>query len=142
MTLTKKMVIDWMSNYRLVAKNEKGLTVNFDAPTHFGGEESALSPMENVLASLAACSSIHLISLLNEQGQKVSGYSVEVQAVRDEEPPRTFTKIHIHYFIKGNNLDKEVVKNAVETAEGNQWSVGTMLKKAVPIISTFKIIKD
>jgi uncharacterized OsmC-like protein len=68
MTLTKKMVIDWKSNYRFVAKNEKGLTVNFDAPIHFGGEESSLSPMENVLASLAACSSIHLMSLLNEQG--------------------------------------------------------------------------
>ena len=142
MTLTKKMVIDWKGNYRLVAKNEKGLTVNFDAPIPFGGEESALSPMENVLASLAACSSIHLISLLNEQGQKVSGYSVEVQAERDEEPPRTFTKIHIHYLIKGSNLNRTVIKKAVETAEGNQWSVGTMLKKAVPITSTFKIIKD
>lgn len=82
MTLSKKMGIDWKGNYRLVAKNEKGVTVNFDAPIPFGGEESALSPMENVLASLAACSSIHLISLLNEQGQKVSGYSVEVQAER------------------------------------------------------------
>jgi hypothetical protein len=42
MTLTKKMVIDWKSNYRFVAKNEKGLTADFDAPKHFGGEESAL----------------------------------------------------------------------------------------------------
>ncbi len=142
MTLTKKMVIDWKGNYRLVAKNEKGLTVNFDAPTHFGGEESALSPMENVLASLAACSSIHLISLLNEQGQKISGYSVEVKAERDEEPPRTFTKIHIHYLIKGNNLNWTIVKKAVETAEGNQWSVGTMLKKAIPITSSFEILKE
>jgi putative redox protein len=142
MTLTKKMVIDWRNNYRFVAKNEKGLTVDFDAPIHFGGEESALSPMENVLASLAACSSIHLISLLNEQGQKVSGYSVEVQAERAEEPPRTFTKIHIHYSIKGSNLNRTVVKKAVEKAEGNHWSVGTMLKKAVIITSSVKIIED
>jgi putative redox protein len=130
MTLTKKMVIDWKGNYRFVAKNEKGLAVNFDAPIPFGGEASALSPMENVLASLAACSSIHLISLLNEQGQKVSGYSVEVQSEREEEPPRTFTKIHIHYIIKGRDLNSKVVKSAIETAEGNYWSVGTMIKKS------------
>jgi putative redox protein len=142
MTLTKKIVIDWKGNYRFTAKNEKGLTVNFDAPIHFGGEESALSPMENVLGSLAVCSSIHIISLLNEQRQKVSGYSVEVQAERDEKPPRTFTKIHIQYIIKGINLSRTVVKKALETAEGNHWSVGTMLKKAVTITSSFKIIKD
>ena len=142
MTLTKKMVINWTSNYRFVAKNERGLTVNFDAPKPFGGEESALSPMENVLASLAACSSIHLISLLKEQKQKVSGYSVEVQAEREEEPPRTFTKIHIHYIIKGSDLDRSLVKTAIETAEGKHWSVGTMLKKAVPITSSFEILKD
>jgi putative redox protein len=67
---------------------------------------------------------------------------VEVQAERVEEPPRTFSKIHIHYIIKGSNLNRTVVKKAVETAEGNHWSVGTMLKKAVPITSSFKIIKD
>jgi hypothetical protein len=43
------MVMDWKGNYRLVAKNKNGLTVSFDAPKCFGGEESSLSPMENVL---------------------------------------------------------------------------------------------
>ena len=141
MVLSKKMVIDWKGNYRFVAKNEKGLSVNFDAPIFFGGEESALLPMENVLASLAACSSIHLISLLEKQEQKVSGYQVEVNAEREEEPPRTFTKIHIHYIIKGSTLNRGVIQNAIETAEGNYWSVGTMLKKAVPITSSFELLE-
>jgi putative redox protein len=136
------MVIDWNGNYRFVAKNEKGLKVNFDAPIAFWGAESALSPMENVLASLAACSSIHLISLLKEQEQKVTGYYVEIHAERQEEPPRTFTKIQIHYIIKGINLNNAVVQKALETAEGNYWSVGTMLKKAVSITSSFEILKD
>lgn len=142
MSSSKKMVIDWNGHYRFVAKNEKGLKVNFDAPIAFGGAESALSPMENVLASLAACSSIHLISLLKEQEQKVTGYYVEIHAERQEEPPRTFTKIQIHYIIKGINLNNAVVQKAVETAEGNYWSVGTMLKKAVSITSSFEILKD
>lgn len=104
------MVMDWKSDFRFVAKNEKGLTVSFDSPIFFGGEESALSPMENVLASLAACGSIHVISILGEQKQKVSGYSVEIQGQRKEEPPRTFTKIHIKYIIKGNDVDESCQK--------------------------------
>ena len=52
MTFPNKMVLNWNGNYRFTAKNQKGLTVSFDAPLFFGGEESAPSPMENVLASL------------------------------------------------------------------------------------------
>ena len=51
MSATKKMVVEWKGNLRLQANNEKGLTVNFDAPKEHCGEETALSPMENVLAS-------------------------------------------------------------------------------------------
>ena len=41
-----------------------------------GREETALSPIENVLASLAACSSFHVLIILKKKRQKVSGYSV------------------------------------------------------------------
>jgi uncharacterized OsmC-like protein len=70
MTFSNNMVLEWKGNYRFVAKTQKGLTVGFDAPLFFGGEESAPSPMENVLASLAACSSIHVISKLKKTGTK------------------------------------------------------------------------
>ncbi len=80
------MVLNWNGNYRFTGKNEKGLTVNFDAPLFFGGEESAPSPMENMLASLAACSSIHIVSLLTKQEQKITDYSVEITGERKEEP--------------------------------------------------------
>jgi hypothetical protein len=39
MSSTKKMVVEWKGNLRLEGKNEKGLTVNFDAPIPHGGEE-------------------------------------------------------------------------------------------------------
>ena len=67
MSSVKKMVVEWKGNYRLEGKNEKGLTVNFDAPKEHGGEETALSPMENVLASLAACSSFHVLTILRKE---------------------------------------------------------------------------
>ena len=54
------MVLDWQGNYRFITKNEKWLSVSFDAPMPNGGEETALSPMENVLASLAAAAVIML----------------------------------------------------------------------------------
>ena len=140
MSSIKKMVVEWKGNYRLEAKNEKGLTVNFDAPKEHGGEETALSPMENVLASLAACGSFHVLTILRKKRQKVSGYSVEATAERREDPPpRVFLKIHLKYIVKGENISPEAVESAIKLSEEKYCSVGGMLQKAVPITSSFEI---
>ena len=142
MPSTKKMVLNWLENYRFTAKNEKGLSVNFDAPRQFGGEETALSPMENVLASLAACSSFHVTTILKKKRQNFSGYSVEIEAERRDEPPRIFTNIHIKYFIKGKNINKEAVESSIRIAEEKYCSVGGMLKNTAKITSSYQIIDE
>jgi putative redox protein len=142
MPSTKKMVLNWLGNYRFTAKNEKGLSVNFDAPRQFGGEETALSPMENVLASLAACSSFHVTTILRKKRQNFSGYSVEIEAERRDEPPRIFTNIHIKYFIKGKNITKEAVESSIRIAEEKYCSVGGMLKNTAKITSSYQIIDE
>ena len=139
----KKMVVDWKGNLRLTAKNEKGLSVNFDAPIPHGGEETALSPMENVLASLAACSSFHVLTILKKKRLNVIGYSVEATAERREDsPPRVFTKIHLKYIVKGENITPNAVETAIKLSEEKYCSVGGMLEKALPITSSFEILKE
>ena len=106
------MALNWITKYQMEAKNEKGLTVKFDATLTHGGEESALSPMENVLANLAECSSFYVITILKKKRQNLTQYTVEATAKRREEPhPRVFTKIHLKYLIKGQNINPEAVKN-------------------------------
>ena len=143
MVSTKKMVVEWKGNYRLEARNEKGLSVNFDAPILHGGEETTLSPMENVLASLAACSIFHVLTILKKKRQKLTGYSVEATAERREDPPpRVFTKIHLKYIVKGENIAHEAVESAIKLSEEKYCSVGGMLKKAAPVTSSFEIINE
>jgi putative redox protein len=139
----KKMILEWKTNYQLEARNEKGLSVKFDAPITHGGEETALSPMENVLASLAACSSFHVLTILKKKRQKISSYTVEATAERREDPPpRVFTKIHLKYVVKGQNIDPEAVKKAVQLSEEKYCSVGGMLKKAVEISSSYETLQE
>jgi putative redox protein len=143
MSSVKKMIVEWKGNYRLEAKNEKELSVNFDAPIPHGGEETALSPMENVLASFAACSSFHVLTILKKKRMKVTDYSVEATAERREDPPpRIFTKIHLKYIVKGENITPEAVASAIRLAEEKYCSVGGMLQKAVPISSSFEILSE
>jgi len=140
---SKKMVVEWKGNMRIEGRNEKGLIVNFDAPIKHGGEETALSPMENVLASLAACSSFHILTILKKKRQQVTGYSVEAMAERREDPPpRVFTRTHLKYRVKGENISPQAVESAIKLSEEKYCSVGGMLKKAVDITSSFEIAEQ
>ena len=78
---TKRIVLNWITNYQLQAENEKGIKVKFDAPITHGGEETALSPMENVLASLAACSSFHVLTILKKKIVSPSPRSIIINEV-------------------------------------------------------------
>jgi putative redox protein len=137
------MLVKWRTNYQLEAQNEKGISVQFDAPLKHGGQETALSPMENVLASLAACSSFHVLNILKKMKQNVEEYTVEATAERRESPPpRVFTKIHLKYIIKGQSIDPKAVKKAVHLSEEKYCSVGGMLKKAVEITSSYEVLNS
>ena len=138
----KKMILEWKNNYRLEARNEKGLSVKFDAPIAYGGEETALSPMEYVLASLAACSSFHVLRILKKIRQEISSYSVEATAERREDiPPRVFTRIHLKYIMKGQRINSEAVKKAIQLSEEKYCSVAGMLKEVVEITSSFEVLE-
>jgi len=109
-----EIVLELEQNFRLVAKNKKGLSVRFDASSKFGGEETALTPMENVLASVAACTSYDVLMILKKKRQNVTKLSVEAKAERREDtPPNVFTKIHLHFIIKGEKVTEDAVKRAI-----------------------------
>ena len=69
----KKMTLEWKGNFRFEAKNPNGLTVNFDAPKKCGGDETAPSPMETLLACLAGCTSFDVVNILKKKRQSISG---------------------------------------------------------------------
>jgi putative redox protein len=141
MTHLKKMTLFWQGNYRFMVKNEKGIIAQFDSPTENGGEETALSPMENVLASLAACSSYDVISILRKKRQRISRFSAEITGERRNELPKVFTNIQIKYLIYGTQISKAAVESAINISEEN-CTVGQMLKNVVKVTSSFEILNE
>ena len=139
----KKIVLEWKGDYKLEAQNEKGISVKYDATIEHGGEETALSPMENVLASLAACSSYDVLIILKKKRQKISNFVVEATAERRKELlPKIFTKIHLKYILKGQKIDPEAVKRAIQLSEEKYCSVGAMLKNTVEITYSYEIVDE
>ena len=96
--------------------------------------------MENVLSSLAACSSYDVLIILKKKRQKVVGYAVEATPERrDDPPPNVFSKIHLKYLIKGENINEEAVKRAIDLSMDKYCSVGAMLKQTATITYSLEI---
>jgi len=98
--------------------------------------------MENVLASLAACSSLNVLIILKKKRQKISSYKIEVIAnKKTDTPPKVFTKIHLKHLVTGENINPEALKKAICLSEEKYCSVAAMLKKAVEITSSYEILE-
>jgi putative redox protein len=138
----KKMSLEWKGNFRFAAKNPNGLTVNFDAPKKYGGDETAPSPMEALLACLAGCTSYDVVSILKKKRQNISGYWVEVEGERLDEPPEVYSKIQLKYIIKGKNISKEAVERAIQLSYEKYCSVGAMLRKTAEVTTSNEIIQE
>lgn len=123
----------------LVGKADSNHWVPLDSVKTFGGSEAATKPMELVLIALGGCTSMDVLSILKKMRQDVRDYDLELDAEKAEGHPSVFTKIHLHYIIKGKNVNHDNVNKAIELSMNQYCSVSAMLKKSVDVTWDFEI---
>ncbi len=102
-----------------------------DAVEQFGGKDRGPSPKPLLLNSLAGCTGMDVVSILNKMKQKFSWFNITVDADLGEKHPKTFENIHLTYQFKASDsLDDEKVRKAVILSQDNYCGVSAMLKKA------------
>jgi putative redox protein len=124
----------------LQAKNEDGQSILMDGSPAIGGENLGMRPMQVLLASLGGCSSMDVISILTKQRQNVSDYQVVIEGEREVGvEPSLFRTINVHFKLKGDNLDEEKVKRAIDLSMTKYCSVSKTLEPTCVITSSYEI---
>jgi putative redox protein len=134
-----KAVVKQVEGLSLVGKSDSNHWVPLDSIKTFGGAEAATKPMELVLIALGGCTSMDVISILKKMREDVRDFDIELDADKAEGHPSVFTKIHLHYIIKGKNIKSENVNKAIELSMNQYCSVSAMLKKSVDVTWDFEI---
>jgi putative redox protein len=137
-----KAVVKWLDNMSFVGETESGHSVVMDGPPESGGRNLGARPMEMVLLGMGGCTAFDVVLILQRQRQSISDCHVELIAERASEAPKVFTKIHVHYVVKGKNLDKKKVGRAVDMTAEKYCSVSIMLSKSVDVTHDFEIIEE
>ena len=97
---------------------------------HFSGKADACRPMETLLMCIAACSAIDVETLLEKMRVPAAGVTVTVEGERADAVPAVFTKVHLHYAVRGD-VPLEKAEKAAGMSMAKYCSVSAMLKGSV-----------
>ena len=124
---------------RFRAKAEEAPEVLFDA----GDQETRQgpSPVQGTLLSAMACTAADVVLILRKQRVPFTSLEIEADAERAKENPKVFTKIRLHYKIRGKGISDSAVKRAIDLSSGKYCTVGIMLRRGgVEFVNTHEIL--
>ena len=70
-----------------------------------------------------------VVHILKKGRQSIVSCDAQVEAVRSDEVPAVFTKIHLHFKVSGDNIKENIVRNAVKLSAEKYCSASIMLSK-------------
>lgn len=125
-----------------IAETGSGHTVKMDGAPEAGGNNQAPRPMELLLAGTGGCTAFDVVLILKKGRHAVSGCEVDIQADRAETDPKVFTRIHMHFRVRGQQLKPQAVARAIALSKETYCSASIMLGKTAEITHDFEIIED
>ena len=131
--------VKWKNDLSFEGNAESGFSIPLGTDVSVGGANDGFRPMELMLIGMAGCTAMDVISILKKKRQDVKVFEVKVNAERNEEHPKVFSKIIINYFVAGNAINPEAVDRAVELSETKYCSGIAMLSKTAQIIHNIVI---
>src|SRR5215472_5910677 len=137
MTAQSKLV----TGMRFEVQAGSGHHVTLDAAEHGGGHNEGFRPMELLLAGLAGCTGMDVISILRKQRQQVTDYEVHVTGIRAEEHPMVFVEITVEHTVTGHHIQPEAVARAIQLSEERYCGVGAMLGKVAHLTHTYRLVE-
>ncbi len=129
--------IEWNEKMKFTAYTPSGHEVSLDSSPKSGGENSAARPMELMLVSLAGCTSMDVISILDKMKATPQDFKIEIEYERALEHPKIYTHIHLKYMFK-NAPSREKAQRAVELSQNKYCSASAMLRKVTDL--TYELV--
>ena len=124
----------------LEAENDTGNKITLDSSVSVGGKNRGVRPLQLMLLSLAGCTSMDVLSILQKKREPVQDFQVIVTAEQAESHPKVFTSMHIEYIVTGD-VSEKALQRAIDLSENIYCPAQAMLRPAATITSSYRIIQ-
>jgi len=134
--------VRWTGGMTFLAETGSNHLLTMDGAPEGGGRNLAPRPMEVVLAGAGGCTAYDVVVILKKNGQDVTGCEVRLEAERAATDPKVFTRIHYRFTIRGRNLKRNLVEQAVRLTHEKYCSATAILGKTAEITYDFEIVEE
>jgi len=134
--------VRWTSGMTFLAETASNHVVAMDGAPEGGGRNLAPRPMEMVLLGTGGCTAYDVVVILKKSGQPITGCEVKLTSERAETDPKVFTRIHMHFVVRGRGLKRNLVEHAIRLSHDKYCSASIMLGKTAEITTDFEIVEE
>jgi putative redox protein len=134
------VTVSLVDEMRFTLSTGSGHEITIDASPAVGGHDAGPRPMELVLAGLAGCGSMDVISILRKMRQRVTGYEVTARGETAEEHPRRYVQIDVVHRITGDGVAEANVRRAIYLSMSRYCPVFAMLSPTLPIAVRYELL--
>jgi putative redox protein len=96
--------------------------------------------MEMVLIGTGGCSAFDVVHILEKGREAIEDCVLEMEAERAEQDPKVFTRIHMHFVVKGRGLALNKVERAIRLSLEKYCSASAMLARTATITHDFEVV--
>jgi len=126
--------VKWLGESRFEAGREGGPQAQID-----GDGRVAPSPFDALLAAIATCSSVDIVTILGKQRTPAQALAVRVDATRAAGTPRRLVGAVLHFTVHARGATRAAVERAVDLSVTKYCSVRSSLAGDVPVTWTIEL---
>ncbi|MDO6595780.1 OsmC family protein [Oceanihabitans sp. 2_MG-2023] len=127
--MSDKITANWKGNMVFESDNPRWDSIMMDASEEFGGTNSGMAPKAMMLSSLAGCSGLDVVSVLEKMKASVEGFYMTVEGELTDEHPKYYHTVTVEYHFTGKELNESKINKAVNLSVEKYCGVMEMFRK-------------
>jgi putative redox protein len=98
-----------------------------------------VKPSDLFLISVASCATYDVVEILQKQREEYRELKVVCSGDQLPDPPYTFTRVHLHFRLRGK-VSEERLKKAIRLSMEKYCSVISTIRPDTPVTSDYEIL--
>ncbi len=129
--MTNTVITKWSQDMKFETMLPNGVSLMLGSSAE--GDEKIPSPKVLMLSSLAVCSGLDVVSILEKMKIQLSDFKITSEANLTDEHPKYYNNVSLGYHFYGEDLDKAKINKAVNLSITKYCGVMEMFRSFAEI---------
>jgi len=133
--------VKWTGNRQLVGQGLKsGHAIVLDMAKDKGGEDSGMRATELLLLSIAKCTAIDVLNILQKMRIELTRLEVAIEGHQQDDYPKYFNRFKLKYTLSGERLTEDKARKAIDLSMDKYCAVSQTVKGRAEIETELEIV--